>query len=99
MQEHPSQRAAIAHPDPDSPEHRVQRWVLLELVTSPPAEGDLIDALGPALNESTIDVEAAVKALVDVGLAAHHEERVRATVAALRFDALWPIAVGPSDRR
>lgn len=68
----------------------VQRRVLLELVTTPPEEGDELDKLASVLDRSRAAVEAAVNALVDVGLAERDEQRVRATAAAVRFDALWP---------
>lgn len=76
-------------PAPMSPEHEVQRWLLLELVTSPPIEGDDLDYLSERLEESRDDVEAAVEALVAVGLAVREGDRVRGTPAAWRFDALW----------
>lgn len=68
----------------------VQRRVLLELVTSPPEQGDELDRLASVLDRSRAAVEAAINALVDVGLAERDEQRVRATAAAIRFDALWP---------
>jgi hypothetical protein len=69
----------------------VQRWVLLELVTTPPPEGDEIAKLAWGLRELHPDVDAAVDALVAVGLAVREGDRVRATPAALRFDVLWPV--------
>jgi hypothetical protein len=91
MQDHPNPGAPPSAPRPDSVEHRVQRWVLLELVTSPPPEGDEIDRLAFGISELRADVEVAVQALVDVGLAERQGERVRATAAALRFDALLQV--------
>jgi hypothetical protein len=91
MQDHPNPGAPSGAPSPDSLEHRVQRWVLLELVTAPPVDGDKIDGLAYGLDELRPDVEAAVRALVDVGLAERDGDSVRATPAALRFDALWPV--------
>jgi hypothetical protein len=88
MQDHPNPRGPSGAPSPGSVEHRVQRWVLLELVTAPPPEGDDIDRLAFGVSELRADVEAAVRALIDVGLAERHGQRVRATAAALRFDAL-----------
>ena len=72
-------------------ERHVQRRVLLELVTQPPAEGDEITKLAWGLNELRADVDAAVDALAEVGLAARDGDRVRPTAAALRFDELWPV--------
>jgi hypothetical protein len=91
MQDHPNPGAPSSAPSPDSVEHRVQRWVLLELVTAPPPNGDDVDKLAYGLDELRPDVEAAVRALVDVGLAVRDGQCVRATAAALRFDALWPV--------
>ena len=91
MQDHPNPAAPADAPSPGSLEHRVQRWVLLELVTAPPAEGDEISKLAWGLKELVADVEAAVDALVAAGLAVRDGDRVRPTPAALRFDALWPV--------
>jgi hypothetical protein len=91
MQDHPNPGAPSGGPSPGSLEHRVQRWVLLELVTQPPPEGDEIAKLSWGLRELKADVEAAVDALVAAGLAARERDRVRPTAAALRFDALWPV--------
>jgi hypothetical protein len=90
MQDHPNPRAPSGAPCPGSVEYRVQRWVLLELVTAPPPDGDELDGLIYGLDELRPDVEAAVQALVDVGLAERDGRCVRASAAALRFDALWP---------
>jgi hypothetical protein len=91
MQDHPNPGVPSGAPCPGSVEHRVQRWVLLELVTAPPPDGDEIDRLAYCLDELRPDIEAAVRALVDVGLAEHDGQRVRATAAALRFDALLQV--------
>jgi hypothetical protein len=72
-------------------EQCVQRWLLLELVTAPPADGDEISKLALGLKELDDDVAAAVDALVAVGLAIRDGNRVRATAAALCFDELWPV--------
>lgn len=76
-------------PEPMSPEHELQRWLLLELVTAPPIDGDDVDYLSERLEGSREDVEVATEALVAVGLATREGDRVRATPAAWRFDALW----------
>jgi hypothetical protein len=69
----------------------VQRWVLLELVTVPPVEGDEISKLAFGLKELVPDVQAAVDELVAAGLAVRDGDRVHATPAALRFHQLWPV--------
>jgi hypothetical protein len=88
------------HPNPGVPsdasclsgvQHRVQRWVLLELITAPPPEGDEIDQLAFGLKELRSDVDAAVDALVEAGLAVRDGDRARPTRAALRFDELWRV--------
>jgi hypothetical protein len=91
MQDHPNPGGPSGAPSHGSLEHRVQRWVLLELVTAPPPDGDDLDRLAYGLDELRPDAEAAVRALVDVGLAERDGQCVRATAAALRFDALWPV--------
>ena len=91
MQDHPNPGAASGASSPSGIEHRVQRWLLLELVTAPPPEGDEIAKLAWGLDELQADVDAAVGALVAAGLAVRDGERVRPTAAALRFDELWPV--------
>jgi hypothetical protein len=91
MQDHPNPRVPTGVPRRDTSEHRVQRWVLLELVTSPPPDGDDVGELALRLDETRPDVESAIEALVDSGLAQRDGEHVRATAAALRFDSLWPV--------
>jgi hypothetical protein len=60
MHDQPNPAPPVDAPAPDSIEHRVQRWLLLELVTSPPADGDDIDRLVFAIDELRTDVEDAV---------------------------------------
>jgi hypothetical protein len=91
MQDHPNPGAPSGAASPTGVQHRVQRWVLLELVTAPPAEGDEIAKLAWGLKELEGDVEAAVDALAQAGLAVRDGGRVRPTAAALRFDELWPV--------
>jgi hypothetical protein len=74
-----------------SPAHDIQRQLLLELVTTPPPSGDELDRLARALDASRREIEAAVRGLADAGLAERDGDNVRASVAALRFEALWPI--------
>jgi hypothetical protein len=86
----------IPDPQGDAASHgarddHVQRRVLLELVTAPPAAGDRLAALARALGEPNDEVAQAVEALVDAGLAVRDVQTIRASKAALRFDALWPI--------
>jgi hypothetical protein len=90
MQDHPISGVPTGAPSPGSVEFEVQRWVLLELVTSPPPQGDDAPRLAAALQERKQHVEAAVDALVDAGLAARNGRAIHATPAAMRFDALWP---------
>lgn len=68
----------------------LQRRVLLELVTHPPAQGDRIGDLARTLDTPRYQLQAAVDALVGVGLARRDASTVRASAAALRFEALWP---------
>jgi hypothetical protein len=91
MQDQPIPGAPSDAPRPGSREHDVQRRVLLELLTTPPPDGDELAALAHALDESRRDVEAAVDALIETQLAHRHGDVVRASAAALRFEALWPI--------
>jgi hypothetical protein len=80
-------------PDGDLPprhRHQLKRWLLLELVSYPPAEGDDLEYLTRTLKEQHPYVEAAVDDLVRDGLAERDGARVRASTAAWRFDALWP---------
>jgi hypothetical protein len=93
MQDHPSCAAPEAAPSPGSAEYDIQRRLLLELVTTPPPTGDELGSLAVALSQSRREIEAAVQALVDAGLAERDGDIVRASVAALRFEALWPIHV------
>jgi hypothetical protein len=84
---------------PGSLQHRVQRAVLLEVVSWPPKEGDDLTAMAARLRHSLRDVEIAVDSLAEVGLVSRRGKRVWGTRAAMRFDVLWPIywTVGPVD--
>jgi hypothetical protein len=68
--------------------HQLKRWLLLELVSYPPVGGDSLESLARTLKEQRFHVESAVADLVADGLAERHGERVRASTAAWRFDAL-----------
>jgi hypothetical protein len=72
-------------------QRRVQRWVLLELITAPTPAGDEIAKLAWGLKELETDIATAVHALVDAGLAVRNGDIVWPTHAALRFDELWPV--------
>ena len=63
MQDHPNPGAPPGARRPEV-QHRVQRWVLLELITAPPPEGDDISKIAFGLKELRPDVNAAVDALV-----------------------------------
>jgi hypothetical protein len=89
MQDH----RTAGSPDGEPPlrhRHQLKRWLLLELVSYPPAEGDDLEYLPRTLKEQRRHVEAAVDDLVHDGLAERDGARVRASSAAWRFDALWP---------
>jgi hypothetical protein len=73
--------------------HQLKRWLLLELVSYPPADGDDLEYLTRALEDDPAHVRAAVDDLVSDGLAERDGDRVRASTAAWRFDALWPARV------
>ena len=68
----------------------VQRRLLLELVTDPPADGDTIAGLAASLGPSREDIERAARALDTCGLADRYGQTVRPSQAARRFDELWP---------
>jgi hypothetical protein len=71
--------------------HQLKRWLLLELVSYPPAAGDDLDYLTRTLKEQRAYIDSAVDDLVADGLAERDGDRVRASTAAWRFDALWPV--------
>ena len=75
---------------PTSHRHQLKRWLLLELVSYPPADGDALEDLTRTLEEPLSEVQAAVDELVGDGLAERDGDRVRASTAAWKFDALWP---------
>lgn len=72
---------------------RIQQLLLLELVADAPPEGDTLAELTVRLGFPRDVLLEAAAALLGAGLARPIEDGVvRATPAALRFDALWPIA-------
>ena len=89
MQDHRNERALYPHVD--SAQYRAQRAVLLELVVTPPPEGDRIDALSRRLELSRRAVRQAVVRLEIAGLAQRHGGVVRASGEALYFEYLWPV--------
>ena len=78
---------------PGSPQYRIQRAVLLELLTDAPPAGNSISALAVRLHEDQDNVRAAAAALAAAGLAEIEHDVVIATTAAAHFDALWPITI------
>ena len=68
-----------------------QRRLLLELLVDPPPDGDAMADLALVLDRPAAAVAAAADALARAGLAARAGDRVRATPAALAFEALWPV--------
>jgi hypothetical protein len=78
-------------PDPDSLEYRAQKVVLLELVVTPPDEGDRIDDLVDRLPVAGHAVVPAIAALEAAGLAERRGDVARASAAALYFEHLWPV--------
>lgn len=70
-----------------------ERLLLLELVSYPPAEGDSPARLAAALDLDTIQLDRAADALTAIGLAVRDGDVLRASPAALRFEALWPICI------
>jgi hypothetical protein len=91
MQDHPSPDRGPGAAPPGEDGDEAQRQVLLELVTDPPPGGEDAALLAARLGLRTDRVLAALAALSAAGLAACADGMVRATAAARRFDALWPI--------
>jgi hypothetical protein len=87
MPDHPNPVPDAAAP-PGTRPYEVQRLVLLEIASFPPPEGDELAVMAHRLREPRAEVEAAVDALVSVGLAQRDGQTVRATPPALRFDEL-----------
>jgi hypothetical protein len=89
-----------AHPNGGQPDRlpafysvdwRAQRLVLLELVASPPPEGDDFRYLRHVLDVPAGAIEPAVAALQANGLARRNGSRVLAAPPALYFEHLWPV--------
>ena len=77
-------------PEHDSLEYRAQKVVLLELVVTPPDEGDRIDELVGRLPVAGHAVVPAIATLEAAGLAERDDEVTRASAAALYFEHHWP---------
>jgi predicted transcriptional regulator len=86
-----SRLAAIASPGTAAFDD--QRLLLLELLVDPPADGDAIAELAVVLDRPADAVAAASAALARAGLAESAGDRVRASPAALAFEALWPVCL------
>jgi hypothetical protein len=91
MQDQRNRRPPVGLPDPGSLEYRAQKVVLLELVVTPPKEGDRIDDLVDRLPVEGRAVASAIAALEAAGLAERHGDVARASAAALYFEHLWPV--------
>ncbi len=78
-------------PNPDSLEYRAQKVVLVELVMTPPSEGDRLDELIERLPLPRHSVEPAVAALEQAGLAVRKDHVARASAPALYFEYLRPV--------
>jgi hypothetical protein len=87
-----SHRTATA-PAPETPEHRTQRLVLLELVVDPPDVPERLDELADRLAEPVEALRAAGDALAAAGLAVRAGDTLAAAPPARYFEALWPIAI------
>ena len=90
MQDQRNGQAPYELPDPDSRADQAQKLVLLELVVDAPAGGDRIDVVCALLELAREDIEAAVAALVGVGLAQRCGDILFASDAASYFEYLWP---------
>jgi hypothetical protein len=87
----PSDRRPAALAPPRTSAFDDQRRLLLELLVDPPPDGDAIADLAAALDRPAGSIAAAAAALAGAGLADCERDRVRATPAALAFEALWPV--------
>lgn len=78
-------------PAHETREHRVQRKLLLELVLAPPPFTDDLTEIAPRIGERRADVEEALAALAQAGLAGRAADVVWATPAARYSEALFPM--------
>ena len=93
MQHQPMCGPPEAAPPYGSPTHDIQRQLLLELVTHATAGWRRMDRLARALGATRREIEAAVRTWSTPVWPSATATRVRASAAALRFEALWPIHV------
>lgn len=93
MHHHRSPRRPPHVASPDTPAFDAQRLLLLEIVADPPPEGDDLSRLASRLQLPRASLETAGQALVAAGLAELATGTIRASEAALSFDALWPICL------
>jgi hypothetical protein len=91
MQGHRNEGPPTRLPDPDSLEYRAQKTVLLELVVTPPPEGDSLAYLIDRLPIPGHAIEPAIAALERAGLAIRDGDLTRASAPALYFEYLWPV--------
>jgi predicted transcriptional regulator len=86
---HDQPNAGPQAPAPGSRAYEVQCIVLLELVLAPPRHTDDVAELAARSGEPRADVEAALQALTEAGLAARDERVAWATPAARYCEALY----------
>lgn len=91
MHDHRNGGPLSLRPDPDSIEYRAQKVVLVELVVTPPPEGDRLAELVARLPIPRDSVEPAMRALQLAGLAVRDGDVARASAPALYFEYLWPV--------
>jgi len=86
-------RTAPVAPAAGTLANQAQRLVLLEVVVDPPARGDRLADLPRRLDLPAFAIHDAVAALERAGLVDRHGALIRASAAALYFEALWPVAL------
>jgi predicted transcriptional regulator len=86
---HDQPNAGPQAPAPGTREYEVERTVLLELVLAPPPHTDDIAELTVRIGEPRADVDAALAALAEAGLAARDERVAWASPAARYCEALY----------
>jgi hypothetical protein len=78
-------------PEPGTRTHDLQRKVLVELALAPPPHTDDIPELANRIGEPLGEVETALGALAEAGLAGSDGRLAWATAAARYCEALFPI--------
>jgi predicted transcriptional regulator len=93
MHDVPNQGRPPGAPDPFSCEYEVQKVVLAELVIGLPPLPDDVGDLTTRLRFPRHEVDAAVTALIEVGLVerAADGRAARASATARYFEYLWPV--------